>query len=102
MSSRVRPNSPEVRIGPETETGRGWHYEIQITWTDGATTGHEATLSWADHDHLCGGTAAPSRVMEAVIRHALDHGRGDFPAKFDAATVRRWCPSLDAEFVIGG
>ncbi len=100
MSFRVSPNSPEVSIGAETESGFGWRYDVTLAWADGSTSEHVATLSWADHDHLCGGSAAPSRVMEAVIRYALERGRRELPGRFDASTVRRWCPAMDSELVI--
>jgi len=91
---------PEIRLGQETETGRGWHYSLDIAWPDGSASSHQSTLSWADHDHLCGGTQAPSRVMEAVIRFALDNLKASLPGKFDTSTVRRWCPALDSELVL--
>jgi len=95
----AEPNSPRISLGAETETGRGWRYALDILWPDGTSTTHEATLSWSDHDHLCGGTQAPSRVMEAVVRLATGV-REALPPRFDASTVRRWCPAMDSELVL--
>lgn len=95
MPQRTTGKPAGVIVGAEHEIDRGWAYDITVTWTDGSITEHVVTLSWADHHHWCGGASAPSRVAEAVVRYGTQ--RGSFPAEFDCATVRRWCPGLDAE-----
>ncbi|MEZ6318527.1 MAG: hypothetical protein R3B49_07215 [Phycisphaerales bacterium] len=85
-----------VDVGPETETPRGWSYDLRVVWMDDAETEHTVTLSWHDHDHWSGGANPPSRVVAAVVRVAGDAlGREKLPARFDAATARRWVPTLD-------
>lgn len=109
-----------IDVTTEQEAARGWRYEVAITRDRGTqadelgrpataieTTRHVVTLSWADHEHWCGGAKAPSRVVEAVIS-ALLVREGDvtasgeifsLPARFDAATARRWFPEIDDEFM---
>lgn len=85
-----------VELGPETEGPRGWSYEVRVVWMDDAETDHRVSLGWHDHDHWCGGANPPSRVIVAVVRAAAEAlGREKLPARFDAATVRRWVPDLD-------
>lgn len=87
---------PQIEVITEEESGPGWRYRIRITRDSGPQTEHEVSLSWADHDHWSGGAAAPSKVVEAVVRYLIhrDHER-PIPARFDAATVRRWWPDMD-------
>ncbi|TVQ63198.1 MAG: hypothetical protein EA378_02595 [Phycisphaerales bacterium] len=101
-----------VEVQQETETARGWVYEVRISDVardpsgrpDRATvtqTRHEVRLDWADHDHWSGGTISPSRVVEAVLACVLEHKaeaalpEGELPHKFDLATTRRWLPTID-------
>ncbi|GJM18212.1 MAG: hypothetical protein DHS20C14_04250 [Phycisphaeraceae bacterium] len=85
-----------VEVGAETETARGWSYRVRVVWMDDAESDHDVSLSWHDHDHWSGGTAPPERVIAAVVRAAGDAlGREKLPARFDAASVRRWVPGLD-------
>jgi len=89
-----------VEIGPETEGGRGWSYEVRVVWMDDAETEHRVTLSWHDHDHWSGGANPPSRVASAVVRAAGEAlGREKLPGRFDAATLRRLVPGLDERLV---
>lgn len=93
---------PVIDVRSERETARGWSYDVAVTDADGAVTTHEITLSWVDHDHWSGGSAPPSRVVEAVLSAVLAAEAdapplrpGDLPARFDLATLRRWAPDLD-------
>ncbi|MFZ4576009.1 MAG: hypothetical protein ACOYN0_16590 [Phycisphaerales bacterium] len=95
MPQRTTGKPAGVVIGAEREIDRGWAYDVSIRWPDGNASDHEVTLSWADHNHWCGGASPPSRVAEAVVRLATS--RGSLPVEFDCATVRRWCPGLDAQ-----
>jgi hypothetical protein len=64
-------------------------------------TKHEVRLDWADHELWSGGSASPSKVVEAVLQCLLDPTwagalpGGGLPAKFDLATARRWVPTID-------
>jgi hypothetical protein len=88
-----------IEVGIETATSRGWRYEVTLT-TRGSSTSHDITLSWHDHDYWCGGSLAPSRLLERLLGLLTRHmGKGSvpatLPARFDCATARRWLPTLD-------
>ncbi|USN98486.1 MAG: hypothetical protein H6810_09965 [Phycisphaeraceae bacterium] len=90
----------EIRIGPETETGQGWSYEITVSWPSGAESAHEVTLSWSDHDLISGGLHPPSQTVDAALRLAASigeavFGAGGWPARFDVATLRRRIDRFD-------
>jgi hypothetical protein len=87
----------EIDIQTEEELPRGWRYTVRIS-KGGAETVHTVTLSWADHEFWSGGMAAPSKVLEAVVRFAVER-RGELPERFDASTVRRWYPEVDEGLV---
>ena len=90
-------NAPAILVEHESEIDRGWRYDILLTAAAGATR-HDVSLAWVDHEYWCGGTKSPSRVIEAVIEALLDCLSADeIPPRFDAATVRRWCPGIDAD-----
>ncbi len=96
QSESVRRRVAAVEIGEETETDHGWSYAVRVVWMDDTETEHTVLLSWHDHDHWSGGTAAPERIVSRVVRAAGDAlGRETLPAKFDAATIRRAVPDLD-------
>lgn len=85
-----------AEVGAEAETATGWLYETcELLWPGGERTVHRVTLSYADHDHLCGGSQPPSRVAEAVlVAVAGVLGRERTPEKLDASTARRVVPDL--------
>ncbi|MCL4742093.1 MAG: hypothetical protein KJZ54_07810 [Phycisphaerales bacterium] len=85
-----------VQVGAETETDRGWSYDVHIR-VAGADTRHVVTLAWVDHDYWCGGTRPPSEVIERLLRFVVGRVEAALPERFDAATVRRWLPDIDAE-----
>lgn len=92
--------SPVAKIDVQTEQEipRGWTYHVVIQDDHGATTEHDVSLAWLDHDHWCGGRRPPSQVVEAVVNFVLDHGGPrPLPARFDAAKARWWIPMLDQE-----
>lgn len=83
-------------VGPETERPRGWAHEVTVVWMDDAESVHEVRLSWADHDHLSGGSIPPSRVSAAVARVAGETlGRANLPVRFDVSTIRRMVGDMD-------
>lgn len=84
-------------VRSEAAEPRGWLYDVVIEWEHGGETRHTATLSWADHDQLCGGANAPSDAARAVaVVAARGLGRLGLPHRFDAATMRRRIPGFDA------
>lgn len=86
-----------VQVLREEETDRGWSHRVAVEEDAGPTREHTVTLSWADHDHLCGGRFAPSRVVEVIVRFVYEHPHArPVPEAFDVATARRWYPGLDA------
>lgn len=97
-----------VVVASEEEIARGWLYEVTIAWPgDGeSVTSHSVTLSWSDHDYWSGGSAEPSRVVEAVLRvlaERLDRESlrlpgvepGALPRRFDASLCRRLVSDID-------
>ncbi len=85
-----------VQVGAETETGRGWSYDVHVRRA-GAVTRHVVTLAWVDHDYWCGGTRPPSEVVERLMTLVAKRLASGLPDRFDAATARRRMPDLDAE-----
>lgn len=84
-----------IDVRHERETPRGWCYDVVLT-RDGGASEHAVTLSWADHDHWTGGASAPSRLMELLLGWlSEEHPEFAWPARFDAATLRRWFPDVD-------
>jgi len=88
------------RIGHETETDRGWSYDVTVHRAGGPGTRHTVTLSWADHDLLSGGLHPPSRTMRAAMRVlvGVDPSVIDpsgLPSRFDLSTLRRMIAGFD-------
>jgi hypothetical protein len=95
-------------LGVERDTPRGWAYEVTLRREGLGQSEHVVTLSWVDHDYWSGGSAPPSRVVEAVLKYALENAgheaagaEVEWPARFDASRVRRWFPRLDEELRVG-
>jgi hypothetical protein len=87
-----------IEVMTEEEAERGWRYRVRVEREAGSASEHEVTLSWADHERWSGGAAAPSKVVEAVVRYLVAReGERAVPARFDAATARRWWPGVDRE-----
>jgi hypothetical protein len=98
----VSPTPPSIDVRTEEEISRGWEYSVGISRPGGIDSEHTVTLSWADHEYWCGGTRPPSKVVEAVVRFLVDReAERPLPARFDAATARRWFPDLDREIGLG-
>lgn len=98
MARSVSPTPPAVDVRTEEQTPRGWSYGITISRPGGTDSEHAVTLSWADHEYWCGGTLPPSKVVESVMTYLLAReAERPIPARFDAATARRWFPDLDRE-----
>ena len=88
------PRAALIDLIEETQTARGWAYDLSITTPEGRTTYHHLTLSWQDHDHWTGGSTPPSQLAERLLGLLIADGV-ELPARFDASTARRWLPHLD-------
>ncbi len=93
-----------IEVKTEEEITRGWRYGVRVVREDGRASEHTVTLAWVDHEHWSGGMAAPSRVVEGLMRFLVeregDEDGREIPEKFDASTVRRWYPGVDEGLVI--
>ncbi len=93
----------DVEIEREREVESGWEFDVRVNAGSGADPARFAlTLSWADYDHWSSGTEPPSDIARQVIefvvaRRTIEH----LPPRFDAATVRRWLPEIDAALTRG-
>jgi len=86
----------KATIQSERATSHGWEFNAGVESGAGVST-HIVSLDWADHDHWSGGAVPPSRVAEAVLRVAAAHlPGGGTPSRFNASTLRRMLPNLDA------
>ncbi|MEL6330557.1 MAG: hypothetical protein AAFR38_12940 [Planctomycetota bacterium] len=87
--------SPAVMIGLETDTPRGWAFEIDVE-TDAGRRRHEVSMSYADHDHWSGGSRPPSAVIKDVLLLLASRVPPDkLPERFDAALARRLVDGFD-------
>jgi len=88
----------EIDVKTELEESRGWSYLVEVRRADGTVSSHMVTLAWVDHDLWTGGSVAPSRTIEAVLKYVMTHvPEQGWPPKFDAARARRWIPQIDRE-----
>jgi hypothetical protein len=87
---------PRIEVQVEQECPHGWSYQVLVHRSEGSEA-HTVTLSWRDHDYWCGGASPPSRVVQAVMEYLVRHETPAWPARFDAARVRRWLPQIDQE-----
>lgn len=88
----------EIDVKTECEAQRGWTYEVEVRRDDGSVSSHTVKLAWVDHQHWTGGSIAPSRTIEAVLRYIMEQVPAlAFPPVFDAARARRWLPRIDRE-----
>ena len=96
-----------IRVGQERETAHGWSYEIVVHPVEAGADDQPTrapvraclvSLNWSDHDHWSGGVCPPSVVIERLMSLLIELRPDlDLPERFDAATVRRWIPDLDAQ-----
>ena len=86
---------PEIEVGPETELGTSWKYEVTV-FADGRAHRHDVTLSFQDYDLWCHGRVGPSRVVEAAFKFLLENESADqIQRKFDCSVIRRYFPDVD-------
>lgn len=86
-----------IEVGTERDTPRGWSYDLRIERPDGSSHAATVTLGWSDHDHFSGGAWPPSVVVHRLVALLIEQRPDlDLPEHFDAATIRRWVPDIDA------
>lgn len=91
-----------IDVQAETQTAHGWSYVVVIEH-DGKSAEHTVTLAFVDHDYWSGGRVPPSKMVESVLRYALERVQPEsLPTKFDAARLRRVLPRLDEEVRVAG
>lgn len=91
-----------IDVQAETQTAHGWSYAVVIEH-DGKSTEHTVSLAFVDHDYWSGGRVPPSKMVESLLRYALERVQPDsLPMKFDAARLRRVLPRLDEEVRVAG
>ena len=89
-----------VHVESETPIDRGWSFLVRVGPSDDAPAPDRfvVRLSWADYDHWSRGRVAPEAVAAAVLTFLLERApAADIPREFDAATIRRRHPAIDAE-----
>lgn len=88
----------EVWIEHEQEVESGWQFAVRVVGSGSAgPVNLTLTMSWADYDYWSGGTEPPSETARQVVEYVLAHRPAtELPARFDAATARRWLPQIDA------
>ncbi len=101
MSETNKHPFKEVRIGPESETDRGWRYRFTIAWIDESTTEHEVSLSHQDYEFWCSGLERPSQIADRGLRHAASHLGPTLPSRFDLSQMRRRIDDYD-QLIAGG
>lgn len=88
----------EVHIENEQEFDSGWRFAVRVECDGSGKTSSAFTLtmSWADYDYWSSGTEPPSEIARHVIEFIIaQRPAGEWPNRFDAATVRRWLPQID-------
>jgi hypothetical protein len=101
VAKQASNNPAHIEVLTEEESGRGWAYRVSVDRGFGEPREHAVTLSWADHEHWCGGRLPPSTVVRAVVRYLAEReDERPMPARFDAATARRWFPAIDRELLL--
>jgi len=83
-----------VRMGPESETDRGWRYFVTVERGEDSSE-HTVSLSHHDYEHWCGGIEPPSRIAERGVRIAAETLGENLPARFDLSQVRRLVERFD-------
>ena len=85
-----------VHVGTETETPRGWAFEVRVVDDAGTGRDHVVELGWADYDLWCGGTEPPADVVAALLAFWLEREpAAALRDRFDAALIRRRHPEVD-------
>ena len=85
----------EIEVGPETELGTSWSYDVTV-FDQGKAHRHTVTLSFQDYDLWCHGRVGPSRVVEAAFKFLLENEPADqIMSRFDCSTIRRHFPAVD-------
>ncbi len=86
----------DITIGQESETPRGWSYQVSLVFDDQSTADHTLALSWVDYEYWCGGDKPPSLVAERLLEAAFAlNPELELPSTADASTLRRQIEELD-------
>ncbi len=82
----------EVLVDREHEVDGGWEFEVTVRrGSSEPPRGHRVRLAWVDYEYWSHGSAAPERVVAAVVRAVLELApEHPLPDRFDAAAARRW------------
>lgn len=79
-----------VAVNEERETDRGWSFDVAFARGSGELRQLSVTLSWVDYDNVCGGSAAPAAVVNAIINELAERGLLEsYPDSFDASRAMR-------------
>ena len=85
----------QVLVQDETEEAGGWRFRVLVGTDERAC---DVRLSWVDYELWARGQHPPARVVEALVRYLIDRdSESAVRARFDAASVRRMHPNVDAE-----
>ena len=85
-----------ISVQNEIETGRGWGYDVVVVAHDDAPERRiRVTLSWADYEYWSHGSRAPAEIVRRLVEYLFAQNGFTPPDRFDAATARRWFPSID-------
>lgn len=94
--SEVEPdNTITVTLGPETESPRGWVYQVHVSGHCRPETTHQVSLSHHDYEHWCGGVEPPSRVVARAVQLAATALADALPPRFDLSQMRRRIDRFD-------
>ncbi|MEM1208460.1 MAG: hypothetical protein AAF586_00180 [Planctomycetota bacterium] len=91
----------EIEIGTETESARGWAYDVTV-FDRGRAHRYDVTLSFADYDLWSRGAAPPSTVVERAFGFLLEREPPTaILGKFDCSVIRRYFPEVDTVLPAG-
>ena len=86
----------DIQVLTEKDINNGWLFTVRVTDPDGSQSEYETTLSWADYDLWCRGSAPPERVVAALFTFLLQReNKKEILSRFDAALVRRYFRDVD-------
>jgi len=88
----------EILIERETESDRGWRFDVLIRNDDADEQRLRVRLSWADYDLWGRGSIPPVSVVRALVDLLSDRGALEtLGSSFDASSARRLVRTLDAD-----
>ena len=86
----------------ESDLPTGWTYRVRLDRPDADPRELRITMRFQDYEHWSGGIRPPADVLTSLLRCIAGAPAGanlpdPLPERFDAARVRRWLPTLDAD-----